>query len=74
MKKELTTKELEGLVSFINEAYGGDLPKVCHELNKAVYLLHLVRREEVEEDRIEEASFILHELSQQFYESYKQRA
>ena len=63
-------KELSPLLDFINESYDGDLARLSHDIDRAIYLLHLVQREQVKEDDIEDVSFILHEISQQLFKSY----
>ena len=68
--RKIKLKDLLPLLDFINESYDGDLARLSHDIDRAIYLLHLVQREQVKEDDIENVSFTLHEISQQLFKSY----
>ena len=73
MKTNLEPMELAPLADFINNCYDGNLARISNDLDKAVYLLHLVKKDEVDPDKIENISFTLHQLSQQLFSSYLRR-
>ena len=70
MKTNLEPMELAPLADFINDSYDGNLAMISHDLDNAVYLLHLVRKDEVDAEKIENISFTLHQISQQLFSSY----
>ena len=53
MKTKLNPIELAPLADFINNCYDGNLARISNDLDKAVYLLHLVKKDEVDPDKIE---------------------
>ncbi|MFY0602264.1 MAG: hypothetical protein JXR03_21505 [Cyclobacteriaceae bacterium] len=71
MKTELQPDELAPLADFINDCYVGDLPSLCNDLTKTMYLLHHVKRDEVlDEEEIEEACLILYQIHQRVFTIY----
>ena len=65
--------ELASLADFINDCYDGNLARISNDLDKAVYLLHFVSKDEIEPEKIENISFTLHQISQQLFSSYLRR-
>lgn len=70
MKTRLHADELVQLATFINDNYDGNLARLSHDLDRAVYLLHFVNKDEIDPDQIEETCFALHQISQQLFSSY----
>jgi len=62
-------KELSPLLDFINESYDGDLARLAHDLDRAVYMLHLIDRGRVSGEDTEDVSYVLHKVSQQLFKS-----
>jgi len=58
------------LAEFIDNCYDGDMARLSNDLNKAIYLLHHVKEDEIADDIIEDVSFVLYEISQQLFSSY----
>jgi len=56
-------KELSPLLDFINDSYDGDLARLAHDLDRAVYMLHLIDRGRVSEEDTEDVSYVLHKVS-----------
>ena len=73
MKTKLNPMELASLADFINNCYDGNLARISNDLDKAVYLLHFVSKDEIEPEKIENISFTLHQISQQLFSSYLRR-
>ena len=73
MKSKLNLNELAPLADFINNCYDGDLARLSNDINNVIYLLHHVKRDEIQEETVENASFTLHEISQQLFSSYLRR-
>jgi hypothetical protein len=67
-------RELLPLLDFINESYDGDLARLAHDVDRAVYLLHLIERGRVSEEDTEDVSYVLHMVSQQLFKSYLRKA
>jgi len=70
MKTKLNPGELIQLTDFINDCYDGNLARISNDLDKAVYLLHFVKKDEIDPDKIENICFTLHQISQQLFSSY----
>ena len=70
MKSKLNLKELVPLADFINDNYDGDLARLNNDIHNAIYLLNHVKKDEIAEEAVENATFALHQISQQLFSSY----
>ena len=70
--RKIKLKDLSPLLDFINEGYDGDLARLSHDIDRAVYMLHLIERGRVSEEDTEDVSYVLHMVSQQLFKSYLQ--
>jgi len=61
-------------MDFINGSYDGDMARLSNDINRAIYLLHRIKKDEVPEDAVEDVSFTLYEISQQLFSSYLRKA
>ena len=67
MKTKIKTDELAPLADFINEDYQGDLAGLSTDLNKAIYLLHYLKKEDSSELEIQEACYTIYHVSQRLF-------
>ncbi|MGB3464455.1 MAG: hypothetical protein WBA74_04265 [Cyclobacteriaceae bacterium] len=74
MKTKLNPMELAPLADFINDCYDGNLARISNDVDQAIYLLHLVKKDEVEPEKIENISFTLYQIGQQLFSSYLRKA
>ncbi|MGD1957984.1 MAG: hypothetical protein ACFB2Y_03970 [Fulvivirga sp.] len=68
-----TQKELSELLNLITDAYAGDYASVSRDLNKAIYCLHFLAKDEIPPDEIKDLCFALHKLSECFHQEHSER-
>ena len=71
--KSSKKKELAKLIHHIQDSYAGDYAAVSHDLNKAIYCLHFLEKDEIPPDEIQSLCFALHKLSECFYRAHSER-
>ena len=71
--KSLKRKELQKLLDHIADSYAGDYASVSRDLNKAIYCLHFLAKDEIPRSEVQDLCFALHKLSECFYRSHSER-
>ncbi|MEM9859928.1 MAG: hypothetical protein AAF843_21455 [Bacteroidota bacterium] len=71
--KSSKKKELAELLDHISDSYAGDYASVSHDLNKAIYCLHFLAKDEIPRDEVQDLCFALHKLSECFYRAHSER-
>ena len=67
-------KELIKLLDHIADRYAGDYIAVSHDLNKAIYYLHFLEKDQIPADDVQDLCFALQQLVECFYHAHsKQR-
>ena len=72
-KMKLRKKELARLIQHIQESYAGDYASVSRDLNKAVYCLHFLAKDEIPRHEIQDLCFALHKLGECFHQAYRRQ-
>ena len=70
---KIRKKELARLMTHIHDSYAGDYASVSHDLNKAIYCLHFLEKDEIPRDEVQDLCFALHKLSECFYRAHSGR-
>ena len=70
---KIRKKELAKLITHIQENYASDYASVSHDLNKAIYCLHFLEKDEIPKGEIQDLCFALHKLSECFYRAHSER-
>ena len=70
---KIRKKELAKLITHVQESYVSDYASVSHDLNKAIYCLHFLGKDEIPRDEVQEVCFALHQLGECFYQAHSQR-
>ncbi|MEM9859897.1 MAG: hypothetical protein AAF843_21300 [Bacteroidota bacterium] len=71
--KSSKKKELAELLDHIQDSHAGDYASVSRDLNKAIYCLHFLKKDEVPRDEVQDLCFALHKLSECFYRAHSER-
>lgn len=71
--KSSKKKELAALIHHIQDSYVGDYASVSRDLNKAIYCLHFLEKDEIPRDEVQDLCFALHKLSECFYRAHSER-
>ena len=71
--KSSKKKELTELIHHIQDSYAGDYASVSRDLNKAIYYLHFLQKDEIPKDEVQDLCFALHQLSECFYRAHSER-
>ncbi len=71
--KSSKKKELDKLLHHIQDSYAGDYASVSRDLNKAIYCLHFLKKDEIPRDEVQDLCFALHKLSECFYRAHSER-
>ncbi|MGD1957990.1 MAG: hypothetical protein ACFB2Y_04000 [Fulvivirga sp.] len=66
-------KQLVELLNLITDAYAGNYASVSRDLNKAIYCLHFLAKDEIPPDEIKDLCFALHKLSECFYQEQSEQ-
>ena len=66
-------KELTKLLAHIADSYAGDYASVSHDLNKAIYYLHFLEKDEIPRDEVQDLCFALHKLGECFYRTHRRQ-
>ena len=66
-------KELAKLIDHIQDSYAGDYASVSRDLNKAIYCLHFLEKDEIPRNEIQDLCFALHKLSECFHQAHSER-
>lgn len=61
-------KVLAQLLTFIADSYAGNYASVSRDLNKAIYCLQFLEKDEIPRDEIQDLCFALHKLSECFHQ------
>lgn len=72
-KMKIRKKELARLMTHIHDSYAGDYASVSYDLNKAIYCLHFLEKDEIPRDEVQDLCFALHKLSECFYRAHSGR-
>ena len=72
--KSLKRKELQKLLDHIADSYAGDYASVSRDLNKAIYCLHFLEKEEIPRHEVQDLCFALHKLGECFYQAYRKQS
>ena len=70
---KIRKKELKKLVHHIADSYAGDYASVSRDLNKAVYCLHFLERDEIPRNEVLDLCFALHKLGECFHQAHSER-
>ena len=70
---KLKKKELTKLLDHIADSYAGDYASVSRDLNKAIYCLHFLAKDEIPRDEVQDLCFALHKLGECFYQAYRKQ-
>ena len=71
---KLKKKELTKLLDHIADSYAGDYASVSRDLNKAIYCLHFLAKDEIPRDEVQDLCFALHKLGECFYQAYRKQS
>ena len=72
-KMKIRKKELKKLVNHITDSYAGDYASVSRDLNKAIYCLHFLEKDEIPRKEVLDLCFALHKLEECFYQAHIER-
>ena len=73
VKMKIRKKELTELLDHIANSYAGDYASVSHDLNKAIYCLHFLKKDEIPHDEVQDLCFALHKLGECFHRAHSER-
>ncbi len=71
--KSSTQKQLQKLLDHIQSSYAGDYAAVSRDLDKAIYCLHFLKKNQIAHDEVQDLCFALHQLSECFYRMHSKR-
>ena len=71
--KPLRKNELIKLLDHISDSYAGDYTLVSRDLNKAIYCLHFLEKDDIPRDEVQDLSFALHTLGECFHRAHEDR-
>ncbi len=71
--KSSKKKELAELLNHIQDSYAGDYASVSRDLNKAIYCLHFLEKDEIPRDEVQDLCFALHKLGECFHQADSER-
>ena len=71
--KSYKKKELDKLINHIQESYAGDYASVSRNLNKAIYCLHFLEKDEIPRNEVQDLCFALHKLGECFHQAHSKR-
>ena len=71
--KSSKKKELAKLINHIQESYAGDYASVSRNLNKAIYCLHFLEKDEIPRNEVQDLCFALHKLGECFHQAHSKR-
>ena len=60
-------------MTHIHDSYAGDYASVSHDLNKAIYCLHFLAKDEIPRNEIQDLCFALHKLGECFHQAHSER-
>ena len=60
-------------MTHIHDSYAGDYASVSHDLNKAIYCLDFLAKDEIPRNEIQDLCFALHKLGESFYQAHSER-
>ncbi|MEM9859416.1 MAG: hypothetical protein AAF843_18825 [Bacteroidota bacterium] len=66
-------KELAQLLTFIADSYADDYASVSRDLNKAIYCLHFLEKDEIPRNEVQDLCFALHKLGECFHQAHSKR-
>ncbi len=70
---KIRKKELIKLMEHIADSYAGDYASVSRDLNKAVYCMHFLKKDEIPKDEVLDLCFALHQLGECFHQAHSKR-
>ena len=71
--KSSKKKELAKLIHHIQDSYAGDYASISRDLNKAIYCLHFLEKDEIPRDEVQDLCFALHKLGECFHQAHSKR-
>ncbi len=71
--KSSKKKELAKLIHHIQDSYAGDYASVSRDLNKAIYCLHFLKKDEIPKNEVQDLCFALHKLGECFHQAHSER-
>ena len=71
--KSSKKKELATLINHIQDSYAGDYTNISRDLNKAIYCLHFLEKDEIPRDEVQDLCFALHKLGECFHQAHSER-
>ena len=66
-------KELQKLLDHIADSYAGAYASVSRDLNKAIYCLHFLEKDEIPRNEVQDLCFALHKLGECFHQAHSKR-
>ena len=70
---KVSKKEFQQLLHHITDSYAGDYASVSSDLNKAIYCLHFLEKDEIPKDEVQDLCFALHKLGECFHAAHSER-
>ncbi|MEO1100205.1 MAG: hypothetical protein AAFX57_21035, partial [Bacteroidota bacterium] len=71
--KPSTQKQLQKLLDHIQDSYAGDYVAISRDLDKAIYCLHFLKKNQIARDEVQGLCFALHKLSECFHQAHSER-
>ena len=65
--------ELSELIRHIEDNYAGDYASLSQELSKAVYLLHYLEKDVIDQHQVQDICFALQRLNECFQKAHDER-